>query len=132
MIEKIKEKSNYCLGCKIKPCSNKGCPLNNNIPEFIRAIKEEKYEEAFDILTETTVLMPLCGRICPHKKQCEGSCIRGIKGEPVSIGNLEAFIGDIAIKKEYKFKKCQHKAIDKKVAVIGGGPARNYLCCFPC
>ena len=105
MNQQIQEKSNYCLNCKIKPCSNKGCPLNNNIPEFIKQIKEQNYKEAYKILQETTVLQPICGRICPHKKQCEGSCVRGIKGEPVSIGDMEAFIGDYAIENNLKFEK---------------------------
>ena len=118
----IQEKSNYCLNCKVKPCSVKGCPLNNNIPEFIRLIKEGNYKSAYEVLCETTVLQPICGRICPHKKQCEGSCVRGIKGEPVSIGDMEAFVGDIAIKEGYKIPK-NNQSIDKKVAVIGGGPA---------
>ncbi|MCI9063553.1 MAG: FAD-dependent oxidoreductase [Clostridia bacterium] len=124
MNELIKEKAEYCLNCKIKPCFNKGCPLNNDIPEFIKLIKEEKYEEAYDILCNTTVLQSLCGRICPHQKQCQGSCIRGIKGEPVSIGELEAFVGDIAIKNNYKIKTCiEDKYKTKKVAIVGGGPS---------
>ena len=119
----IKQKSEYCLNCKIKPCSIKGCPLNNDIPEFIKQIKEEKYEKAFERLSNTTVLSSICGRICPHKKQCEGSCVRGIKGEPVSIGELEAFIGDYAIKNNLKISKTNDllKQITK-VAIVGGGP----------
>ena len=89
MVEKIKEKVNYCLNCKVKPCSKKGCPLHNNIPEFIEALKKEEYLDAYKILSETTVLSGICGKICPHDKQCQGSCVRGIKGEPVSIGDLE-------------------------------------------
>ena len=100
-MEEIKSKANYCLNCVTKPCSNKGCPLNNNIPGFIKAIKEENYKQAYEILSETTVLESVCGRICPHTKQCQGSCVRGIKGQPVSIGELEAFVGDIAIKEGY-------------------------------
>lgn len=124
MNQQIQEKSNYCLNCKLKPCSNKGCPLNNNIPEFIKQIKVEKYEEAFKTLQETTVLQPICGRICPHKKQCEGSCVRGIKGEPVSIGDLEAFVGDYAIKNNLKIEKdIEEKYKNKKVAIVGGGPS---------
>ena len=101
-MEEIKEKSEYCLNCKIKPCSNKGCPLGNDIPTFIKAIKEENYKKAYEILSGTTVLEAVCGRICPHTKQCEGSCVRGIKSKPVSIGELEAFVGDISIKENYK------------------------------
>lgn len=133
-----KEVKEYCLNCKVKPCSNKGCPLNNNIPAFIH---ESDYKKAFEILCETTVLPAICGRICPHEKQCQGSCIRGIKGEPVSIGSMEALIGDISIKENYAIPKfdlndvnnwlnkdniTEHKyklLNTKKVAVIGGGPA---------
>ncbi|HCC04208.1 MAG TPA: dihydropyrimidine dehydrogenase [Clostridiales bacterium] len=124
MNQNIKQKSEYCLNCKIKPCSLKGCPLNNDIPEFIKQIKEDKYEKAFEILSNTTVLSSICGRICPHKKQCEGSCVRGIKGESVSIGELESFIGDYAIKNNLKISKTNDllKQITK-VAIVGGGPA---------
>ena len=100
-MEKIMEKASYCMNCKVKPCSVKGCPLNNNIPAFIEKIKEEKYIDAYKILSETTVLPGVCGRICPHLKQCQGSCIRGIKGEPVSIGELEAFILEINLIKKH-------------------------------
>lgn len=128
-MEQIKEKSNYCLNCKIKPCSVKGCPLNNDIPAFIKCIKEENYKEAYKILSKTTVLPGVCGRICPHTKQCQGSCIRGIKGEPVSIGELEAYAYDLATKEGmtllycYKEEMEQNKNNNKKVAIIGGGPA---------
>ena len=120
-MENIKEKSNYCLSCKNKPCT-KGCPLGNDITEFIKYIKEEKFEDAYNILCETTVLSSICGRICPHDKQCQGSCIRGIKQLPVNIGNLEAFIGDMAIKNNWKISKFEENN-NKKVAIIGGGPA---------
>ena len=134
-IDEIKEKANYCLNCKVKPCSLKGCPLGNNIPEFIKQIKEENYFEAYKILSETTVLQGVCGRICPHKKQCQGSCVRGIKGEPVAIGDLEAFSFDKVITEQghsllecYKNeiaenKEKNDKLSNKKVAVIGGGPS---------
>ena len=124
-MEKILEKANYCLHCKIKPCALKGCPLHNNIPEFIQKIKEENYKEAYEILCQTTVLPGVCGRICPHKKQCQGSCVRGIRGEPVSIGELEAFTFDNAMKNGYNLKQVWQtsKVGNKKVAVIGGGPA---------
>ena len=117
----MKEKAEYCLNCPTKPCSQKGCPLNNNIPEFINEIKKEQYKEAYKILTKTTVLPAICGRICPHYKQCMGSCVRGIKGNPVGIGTLEAFIGDISIKEKYKIEK--ENTCQKKIAIIGGGPA---------
>lgn len=120
-MQKIEEKAEYCLNCKVKPCSLKGCPLNNNIPDFIREIKEKEYEKAYEILTETTVLPSICGRICPHYKQCMGSCVRGIKGNSVEIGDLEAFVGDMATDNNYKIKKQEYN--HKKIAIIGGGPA---------
>ena len=124
MDQNIEQKSEYCLNCKLKPCSLKGCPLNNDIPSFIRQVKEEKYEDAFDILSNTTVLSAICGRICPHKKQCQGSCIRGIKGESVSIGELEAFIGDYSITNDLKIlKELGDSNFNLKVAIVGGGPA---------
>lgn len=120
-MENIKEKANYCLNCPTKPCST-GCPLGNNIPGFIKEIKNENYEEAYKILSETTVLQPVCGRICPHMKQCMGKCVRGIKGEPVSIGELEAFIGDMAIQNKWNIPNIE-KITNKRVAIVGGGPA---------
>lgn len=118
----VKEKSNYCLNCVTKPCSKKGCPLENDIPGFIGAVKQGDYKKAFYILSETTVLQSVCGRICPHTKQCEGECIRNIKSEPVDIGALEAFVGDIAIKEKYSLK-IERKKLNKKIAIVGGGPA---------
>lgn len=100
-MEKIKQLSEYCLNCKTKPCQ-KACPLGNDIPEFIKNVKEENYEQAYKVLSKTTVLESICGRICPHMSQCMGSCVRGIKSEPVSIGELEAFVGDLAIKNNYE------------------------------
>ena len=99
----------------------KGCPLDNCIPEFIHEIDSKK---AYEILCNTTVLPAICGRICPHEKQCEGSCIRGIKGEPVSIGAMEAYIGDLSIENNYELSiEVDERAKDKRVAVIGSGPA---------
>ena len=129
-MKKIKELSNYCLNCKIKPCQN-GCPLGNDIPEFIKNIKEENYEQAYKVLSKTTVLESICGRICPHMSQCMGKCIRGIKSNPVQIGTLEAFLGDFAIKNNYKMDDFNSENIksefnnikNKKIAIIGSGPA---------
>lgn len=122
-MENLEEKINYCLNCPVKPCSNKGCPLGNNIPEFIKAMKEENYKKAYNVLSETTVLESICGRICPHMKQCQGSCVRGIKSKPVNIGELEAFVGDIAIQNNYKIENINNEKRNKKIAIIGGGPA---------
>lgn len=127
-MEEINNKSNYCLNCKTRPCSIKGCPLGNHIPQFIEQVKQGNYKKAYEILSETTVLQGVCGRICPHKKQCQGSCVRGIKGEPVSIGELEAFVFDSMIEESDSLLNCYAKEMkknenNKKVAVIGGGPA---------
>ena len=122
-MENINELANYCLNCKVKPCQ-KGCPLGNDIPEFIKNVKEENYEEAYKVLSKTTVLEPICGRICPHMSQCMGKCVRGIKSQPVSIGELEAFVGDLAIKNNYNMDEVSNKSCNgKKVAIIGSGPA---------
>lgn len=129
-IEEINNKANYCLNCKVKPCSKKGCPLNNDIPEVIEQIKQENYKEAYRILCNTTVLSGICGRICPHQKQCQGSCIRGIKGKSVSIGELEAFVFEKTKAIGFNLLDCwqdeikinRQKNVNKKVAIIGGGP----------
>ena len=128
-INEIINKANYCLECKAKPCSTKGCPLNNDIQQFIENIKQNNYYEAYKTLCNTTVLPGICGRICPHMKQCQGSCVRGIKGNPVSIGELEAFVYDKAKEKGYTLrdgfediKEKSNTVLNKKVAIIGGGP----------
>ena len=118
----IKKEAEYCLHCKNKPCSNIGCPLNNNIPEFIEKIKEENFKGAADILYQTTVSPAICGRVCPHYKQCMGPCVRGIKGNPVNIGKLETFAGDWALENNYQIKK-ENIEKQKRIAIIGGGPA---------
>ena len=126
--EQIKQKTDYCLNCKIKPCSQKGCPLENNIPDFIKAVKENNIKLAYEIISETSVLPGICGRICPHMSQCQGSCVRGIKGNPVEIGEIESFVFDeamkngITLKEIYKTKKKKNLE-GKKVAIVGGGPA---------
>jgi len=126
--KEITKRVNHCLNCKVKPCSIKGCPLENNIPEFISLVKNEKYKEAYKLLSQTTVLPGVCGRICPHKKQCEGSCIRGIKSTPVEIGNIEAFIFDQFSEDSKSLldiyaNEIRKNKSNKKVCVIGGGPA---------
>lgn len=121
-MENIKEKAEYCLGCKVKPC-RKGCPLDNDITEFINQVKQDNYEEAYKIATQTSVLQSICGRICPHMNQCEGSCIRGIKQTPVCIGDIEAAIGDRAIEKNYAMSSMDKIERKLNVAIVGGGPA---------
>ena len=120
-MENIIDEANRCLNCKVKPCS-KACPLGNDIPTFIKAIKENNLEEAFNVLTETTVLGSICGRVCPHSKQCMGSCVRGIKSEPIKIGELESYVFDNALENNLKIKTSE-ELNGKKVAVIGGGPS---------
>lgn len=121
-MEEIKNKAEYCLNCISKPCQ-KGCPLGNDIPVFISYIKEEKFEDAYQVLTKSTVLSPICGLICPHNSQCEGSCVRRFKGKPTSIGKLEAYVGKVALENNYPFKKEKIEKQNRKVAVVGGGPA---------
>lgn len=111
-----------CLSCKVKPCQ-KGCPLSNDITGFIQLVKEEKYKEAYELSCKTTVLQSICGRICPHAKQCQGSCVRRIKFTPIEIGKVEAFLGDMAIKNNWQIPKFTDIKKGKKVAVVGGGPA---------
>lgn len=134
-MEAINEKANNCLNCKVKPCSIKGCPLGNQIPQFIEQIKQENYQKAYEILAETTVLQGVCGRICPHKKQCQGSCVRGIKGEAVSIGDLEAFVFDTMIDQEDSLLNSYVEEIkknknNKKVAVIRRRTSRTDSKCI--
>ena len=118
----INQNLEHCLNCKVKPCK-KGCPLENDITEIIQLMKQENYKEAYKIATKTSVLQSICGRICPHKSQCEGTCIRGIKSTPVSIGDIEAFLGDKAIEENYDMCEMQKINSKKKVAIIGSGPA---------
>lgn len=123
-IDKINQYTEYCLNCKIKPCSNKGCPLSNDIPTFIKFVKEGNIEKAYKVLTNTTMIGAVCGRICPHDKQCQGNCVRGVKGEPVHIGEIEAYVFDEAIKNGYAGEIEKNNLLEgKKIAVVGSGPA---------
>jgi len=119
--EEIRQYAEHCLNCKTKPCMS-GCPLQNNIPDFIKYVKEEKYDEAFNVLSDTTIFEMICGRICPQKSQCEGSCVKGIKGEPVHIGELETFVGDYALENINTVIKTSGEN-SKKIAIIGSGPS---------
>lgn len=124
MNEEIQKYTEYCLNCPVKPCSQNGCPLNNDIPAFIKQVKEENIKEAYNILLKTTVLGSICGRICPHEKQCQGSCVRGIKGEPVQIGKIEKYVFDEALRNKWYMEiEKTDELKGKKVAVVGGGPA---------
>lgn len=116
----IKKLADFCVSCVTKPCQL-GCPLNNDTTGFIKAVKNDDYEEAFKILSNTTVMPAICGKICPHEKQCQGSCVKRVSYEAVRIGDIESFIGDLAIENDWKFLKKDKK--NKKVLVVGSGPA---------
>lgn len=115
----LQENINYCLGCKHKPCKN-GCPLNNDITLAINYLKNNEEEKAYEVFANTSVLMGMCGRICPHEFQCQGSCVRGIKGEPVSIGAIETYLADKYIDKPFTKSDELNKY---KVAIVGAGPS---------
>lgn len=110
-----------CLECK-NPLCVMGCPVSVPIPEFIHKVKEGDFEKAFEIISECNTLPAICGRVCPQESQCEGKCVRGIKGESVAIGKLERFVADYAMEKG-KRRPHSHEKNGKKVAVIGSGPA---------
>ena len=115
------EEATRCLNCKNKPCVG-GCPVNVPIPAFIEKVAAGDFEGAYEVITTENALPAICGRVCPQENQCEGKCVRGIKGEPVGIGRMERFVADwhMAHAKETEVN------IDKngmKVAVVGCGPA---------
>ena len=122
MMEKIDKIVSNCLGCIKKPCQM-GCPLLNDTTGFIKLVKENKYKEAYELSCKTTVLQAICGRICPHTKQCQGHCVKKAMHAEVEIGKVEAFLGDMAIKNEWDIPKLTNKKLNKKIAVVGGGPA---------
>ena len=93
--EEAVAEASRCLNCKNAQCM-KGCPVSINIPAFIAQVKERNFEAAYQIISESSALPAVCGRVCPQESQCEGKCIRGIKGEPVAIGKLERFVADWA------------------------------------
>ena len=119
--EEAVEEAARCLNCKNAQCV-KGCPVSINIPEFIHNVKEGNIEEAYRVIGQSSALPAICGRVCPQESQCEGKCIRGIKGEAVSIGKLERFVADWARKNDIKPEKAASKN-GKRVAVIGSGPS---------
>lgn len=110
-----------CINCKNAQCI-KGCPVSINIPGFIEKVKDGDIEAAYQIISESSALPAVCGRVCPQESQCEGKCIRGIKGEPISIGKLERFVADWARENGVKPEGAKEKK-GKKVAVIGSGPS---------
>lgn len=115
------DEAKRCLNCKNKPCIN-GCPVAVNIPDFIACVAEGKFEEAYEVITRTSSLPAVCGRVCPQETQCEGKCTRGIKGEPVGIGRLERFVADWHMN-HATAAPAKPKSNGHKVAVVGSGPA---------
>ena len=119
--EEAMEEAARCINCKNAKCVE-GCPVSINIPAFIHEVKEGNIEAAYQVISESSALPAICGRVCPQESQCEGKCIRGIKGEPISIGKLERFVADWArennVKPSVSVEKNGHK-----VAVIGSGPS---------
>ena len=110
-----------CLECKNPKCVS-GCPVGINIPGFIKKIKEKDYDGAYDVISESSLLPAICGRVCPQESQCEKYCVRGVKGDPVGIGRLERFAADLRMSKNVPVSKPENKN-GKKIAVVGSGPA---------
>ncbi|MBO5575117.1 MAG: NADPH-dependent glutamate synthase [Ruminococcus sp.] len=118
--EEAMKEAGRCLNCKNKPCTT-GCPVNVRIPEFIAKVAQGDFEGAYEVIKSTSALPAVCGRVCPQENQCEGKCIRGIKGEPVGIGRLERFCADYMMDKQ----KAAEKPVPNghKVAIVGAGPS---------
>ena len=119
--EEAMEEATRCLNCKNARCIQ-GCPVSINIPAFIQEVKAGNIEEAYKVIGKSSALPAICGRVCPQESQCEGKCVRGIKGEAVSIGKLERFVADYALEHDIK-PECAETKNGHKVAVIGSGPS---------
>ena len=119
--EEAMEEATRCLNCKNARCIQ-GCPVSINIPAFIAQIKDGNIEEAYKVIGQSSALPAICGRVCPQESQCESKCVRGIKGDAVSIGKLERFVADYALENDIKPEKPE-KTNGHKVAVIGSGPS---------
>lgn len=115
--EQAKLEASRCLNCKNPRCVQ-GCPVNIQIPDFIKALKEGELEKSGEIIRNTSMLPSVCGRVCPQERQCEGKCVLGIKSEPIAIGALERFVGDNTVAKDVKIIPS-----GKKVAIVGSGCA---------
>ncbi|TSA29052.1 MAG: hypothetical protein D4R67_02685, partial [Bacteroidetes bacterium] len=111
-----------CLQCKNPKCVE-GCPVNIDIPEFIRLIAEEKFDDSIKKLKERNVLPAICGRVCPQENQCEEKCILGVRDQPVAIGNLERFVADWERKMDLVKVPLIKKKLNKRIAVVGSGPS---------
>jgi glutamate synthase (NADPH/NADH) small chain len=120
-IEQALDEANRCLNCKNRPCVG-GCPVSIDIPEFIAKIREKDFEGAYEIISKSSSLPAVCGRVCPQESQCESKCVRGLKGEPVAIGRLERFVADYHMEHSNKAAVVPEKN-GHSVAVIGSGPS---------
>ena len=126
-IQEIKDEANRCLNCKNPSCV-KNCPLNIDIPKFIEYVCNDELKKAYQTIIQKNYMGYICGTVCPHEKQCQGSCIKGIKDEPVQIGKIEAAVCEYGL--ENFVDKFNLPAITKeKVAVVGGGPS-GITCAF--
>lgn len=119
--EQAMDEAKRCLNCKNRPCVT-GCPVRIDIPEFIKEVSEGNFEEAFQIISRSSSLPAVCGRVCPQESQCESKCVRGIKGEPVAIGRMERFVADYH-NANSNTKGQKPVPNGHKVAVIGSGPS---------
>ena len=119
--EEAVQEAQRCIGCKNAKCIE-GCPVSIDIPGFIGKVKTGEIEEAYKILSQYTSLPATCGRVCPQENQCEGRCVRGIKGEAVSIGKLERFVADAAAESNYS-QQAPAPSNGHKIAIVGSGPA---------
>ena len=115
------DEAKRCLNCKHKPCVE-GCPVNIHIPDFIAKVAEGNFAGAYEIISLTSSLPAICGRVCPQETQCESKCVRGIKGEPVAIGRLERFVADY-MREQGEAPLAAPQRNGHKVAIVGGGPA---------
>ena len=115
------EEAKRCLNCK-KPMCVEGCPVRINIPAFIHAVSERDFATAYEVLTQSSALPAVCGRVCPQETQCEFKCVRGIKGDAVAIGKLERFVADWAKTQGIK-PHTDNEPNGHKIAIIGSGPA---------
>jgi len=119
--EQAIDEAQRCLNCKHKPCVT-GCPVQIDIPAFIKEVAEGNFDAAYDIIAKSSSLPAVCGRVCPQENQCEGKCVRGLKGEPVAIGRLERFVADYHNAKE-NVTVNKPESNGHKVAIIGSGPS---------
>lgn len=122
-IEEIIKKSEWCLNCPTKPCSEKGCPMNTPIPDVIKNVKNNDYKKAYEILIENNICSHICSLVCPQELQCEGSCVRGIKQTATEIGQIEKFVNEWSEEEKVDYKFIKKEKNGKTVAVVGSGPA---------